>query len=111
MKSPKYNVWKYIENSDTEVLKELGIDAEVVPLPGHTLGLSGILKDGVLYCGDAFTCLGGAPRISPNVYDVELMKDSLRKILGINPEWIAPGHGYPCKWEVARPVIERYLER
>ena len=92
-----------------DYLKTLGFDATIIPLPGHTYGSLGILSGNVLYCGDAFTALWGKPDISPHAVDIELMKDSLHKILELSPEWLACGHGLPVKMKDAEPVITEYL--
>ncbi|MBO4241804.1 MAG: MBL fold metallo-hydrolase [Clostridiales bacterium] len=93
-----------------DLLKTLGFDAQIIPLPGHTYGSLGILADNILYCGDAFTALWKRPDITPHAVSIELMKGSLRKILEIDPEMLACGHGWPVSMEDARPVIESYLE-
>ncbi|MBO4637041.1 MAG: MBL fold metallo-hydrolase [Clostridiales bacterium] len=94
---------------DRDYLKSLGFDAQIIPLPGHTYGSLGILSDNILYCGDAFTALWKKPDITPHAVSIELMKESLRKILEIDPERLACGHGWPVSMEAARPVIESYL--
>ena len=92
-----------------DYLKSLGFDAQIIPLPGHTYGSIGILSDGVLYCGDAFTAIWGKPDITPHAVNIELMKESVKTILEIDPEWIACGHGAPMKMDEAKPVILEYL--
>ena len=95
--------------SDRNILHEYGFDAETVPLPGHTLGSVGVLSDGVLYCGDAFTAMWGKPDITPHAASPEAMVRSLERILELSPEWLATGHGLPVKMSEARPVIRKYL--
>ena len=92
-----------------DFLRSLGFNAEIVPLPGHTYGSVGILSDNVLYCGDSFTALWGKPEITPHAVSIELMKASLKKMLEIDPEWLACGHGAPVRMEDAKPVIREYL--
>lgn len=98
-----------VGSGDRHILGELGFDGEIVPLPGHTLGSVGVLSDGVLYCGDAFTAMWGKPDITPHATSIAAMEKSLRRILEISPQWLATGHGLPVKMQDARPVIRRYL--
>lgn len=108
VKSPFYepDIWLSEERS---LLSDLDIDAQLVTLPGHTYGSCGILHEDVLYCGDAFTALGGRPMIAPHAVSPAQMAESLQKILDLNPKWLACGHGLPVRMTDARPVIEGYL--
>ena len=106
LRSPRYQPDLLLRGADD--LKKLGFDAELVNLPGHTLGSLGVLQGNVLYCGDAFTAIWGKPDISPNAYSPALMRQSLRKILRLKPEWLACGHGLPVKMADAEPVIREY---
>lgn len=98
-----------LTSENRNLLHELGYDADVVFLPGHTLGSTGIISCGVLYCGDAFTAFWGKPEITPHATSIKLMKRSLETILKLSPEWISPGHGLPVRMESAIPVINGYL--
>lgn len=109
--SPRYEADVYFTEQDSGLLREYGFDAEIIPLAGHTLGSGGILSGGVLYCGDAFTALLGKPDISPHAHSIPLMQASLRRILEINPEWLACGHGLPVRMQDAKPVIKNYLRQ
>jgi len=109
MKSKPYEPDFYINENNLNLLKQLGFDADIIPLPGHTNGSIGILCGCTLYCGDAFTAIFHKPDISPHAVNIELMNCSLRKILEINPMLIAPGHGEPVTMAAAKPVIEQYL--
>lgn len=95
--------------SDRSILREHGFDAELIPLPGHTLGSVGVLSEGVLYCGDAFTAIWGKPDITPHAASPAAMARSLERILELSPEWLATGHGLPVKMSKSRPVIRKYL--
>lgn len=109
LKSPRYDADIYIGEQDTGLLRTLGFDAEIVPLPGHTYGSSGILHQGVLYCGDAFTMLFRKPDITPHAVSPQMMAESLRMIQKIRPKWLACGHGLPVRYRDAEPVIAAYL--
>ncbi|OPZ21606.1 MAG: Hydroxyacylglutathione hydrolase [Firmicutes bacterium ADurb.BinA205] len=98
-----------IKPQDSGILRSLGYDADIVPLPGHTLGSVGVLADGVLYCGDAFTAIWGRPDITPHAASLKAMRHSLKRILKISPQWLATGHGLPVSMDKARPVIINYL--
>lgn len=80
---------------DKDLPISYGYDAKIVDLPGHTLGSSGLLVDGVLYAGDSYTVLNEVPQIPPHVTSIELMNASIEKIRGLNPDFIACGHGLP----------------
>ena len=110
VKTPAYTPDILFRDSDGGMLKQYGFDAEIVPLPGHTLGSSGILCGDVLYCGDAFTAIFGRPDITPHAADPAQMYASLQTILGINPKWLACGHGFPVRLRDAEPVIRAYIQ-
>ena len=110
VKSKPYSPDVYLNDNDRFFLKSLGFDAEIIPLPGHTYGTMGVLSNGVLYCGDAFTMLWHKPDVTPHAVSIPHMKNSLRTILKINPQWLACGHGLPVRMDKARPVIEQYLQ-
>ena len=59
----------------------------------------GLIKDGVLYAGDAYAVINGTPMEPPHAYSVEQMRDSIRKISEISPEYLACGHGVPFRFE------------
>lgn len=109
LRSPAYDADVYLQDNDCDVLRKLGFDADIVPLPGHTYGSLGILSDSVLYCGDAFTALWHRPDITPHAVSPELMRESLRYIMKLNPAWLACGHGIPVRMRDAKPVIGDYL--
>lgn len=110
VKSKRYTPDIYLPDNDRDFLKSLGYDAEIIPLPGHTYGSIGVLSNGVLYCGDAFTMLWHKPDVTPHAVSIPNMKKSLQTILEINPQWLACGHGLPVRMDKARPVIEQYLK-
>lgn len=111
IKSAPYTPDYDILESDRDLLRTLGYDAEIVPLPGHTLGSVGVISGDVLYCGDAFTMLHGVPEIPPTAVSPELLAESLRRILAMRVRWLACGHGLPVRMRDARPVIEGFLNR
>lgn len=108
-KSPPYEADIYFRAKDRDLLRELGFDADIVPLPGHTYGSVGVHCAGVLYCGDAFTALWKRPDITPHAVSPKLMQNSLERIVKLSPEWLACGHGLPVRFNKALPVIEEYL--
>ena len=106
--SPRYTP-DILTGSDPGLLRGLGFDAQIIPLPGHTYGSLGILAGGVLYCGDAFTMIWKKPDITPHAVSPELMTQSLRTMLRLSPEWLACGHGLPVRMKEAEPVISEFL--
>ena len=107
--SPRYTP-EYLSDDDPDALRRLGFDAQIVSLPGHTYGSLGILSNGVLYCGDAFTMIWKKPDITPHAVSPSLMTESLRTMLRLSPRWLACGHGLPVRMADAKPVIEAFLK-
>jgi glyoxylase-like metal-dependent hydrolase (beta-lactamase superfamily II) len=78
---------------------------EVVAAPGHTPGHVAFLdaRDGTLYCGDAFSTLGGVatsakanprfPLPAMGTWDAPTELESARRLRALDPARIAPGHG------------------
>lgn len=111
IKSPPYDADLYFSEADSGLLRTLGFDAEIIPLPGHTYGSCGILSKGVLYCGDAFTMIFGKPELTPHAVSPQMALDSLRVIAELHPDWLACGHGLPVRYADAEPEIRRLLSR
>ncbi|WP_051935663.1 MBL fold metallo-hydrolase [Deinococcus sp. YIM 77859] len=81
---------------------------EVIPLPGHTLGQTGLLRDGVLVVGDAL--IGGRdgahlPKTAYNE-DQQAAVQTLHAIANMDLKAVLPGHGKPLTpekvWRRAR---------
>ncbi len=83
----------FLTDEDTDFLRRLGFDAEVVMLPGHTAGSMGILCGRVLYSGDAVSAKGGDYFTAMFGEQVDNIYESEKKIFSLNPLVIAPGHG------------------
>jgi glyoxylase-like metal-dependent hydrolase (beta-lactamase superfamily II) len=78
---------------------------EVVAAPGHTPGHVAYLdrRDGTLFCGDAYTTLGGVattdkvrlpfPLASMATWDSATELESARALSALAPKRLAPGHG------------------
>ena len=78
---------------------------EVVAAPGHTPGHVAYLdrRDGTLFCGDAYTTLGGVattdkirlpfPLASMATWDGATELASARALSALQPQRLAPGHG------------------
>jgi glyoxylase-like metal-dependent hydrolase (beta-lactamase superfamily II) len=78
---------------------------EVVAAPGHTPGHVAYLdrRDGTLFCGDAYTTLGGVattdkvrlpfPLASMATWDPATELESARALSALAPKRLAPGHG------------------
>jgi glyoxylase-like metal-dependent hydrolase (beta-lactamase superfamily II) len=78
---------------------------EVVASPGHTPGHVAFLdaRDGTLYCGDAFSTLGGVAttaKVNPRfplpalaTWDRPTELASARALRALDPARVAPGHG------------------
>jgi glyoxylase-like metal-dependent hydrolase (beta-lactamase superfamily II) len=78
---------------------------EVVAAPGHTPGQLAFLdtRDGTLFCGDAYSTLGGvATSAKPNprfplpamaTWHRPTALETARALRALNPKRLAPGHG------------------
>ena len=82
-----------VRDDDTQLLRELGFDADIVMLPGHTAGSMGIKQEKVLYCGDACAAKRGDYYTSLLGSDIEAVLRTEKKLFEMNPLIIAPGHG------------------
>jgi len=82
---------------DGQELKEFGLDAKVVSIPGHTPGSIAILtSDGSLFSGD--TVLNRSkPEWANIIYSVESLEDTINKLKGLTVNNVYPGHGKPFK--------------
>ena len=92
-KVPGCDIDYCLTDADTDFLRSIGFDADIVMLPGHTLGSMGVLQEKVLYCGDACSAKRGDYYTAMFGEDVDAIYASEKKIFEINPLIIAPGHG------------------
>ncbi len=85
--------------------------ADVVPLPGHTLGHCGVLTgDGVLFTGDALYLADMWERHPlPYCIDPQMVAASLARIRGIDCAWVVPAHGRPVTREDAEDHLAFHL--
>jgi hydroxyacylglutathione hydrolase len=80
-------------------LAKYGIAGRVITTPGHTPGsLSVFLEGGCVLVGDLM--FGGfirrkAPDFPPLGYDRQVIMNSIKKVLDLNPKIIYAGHGGP----------------
>ena len=78
---------------------------EVIAAPGHTPGHVAFLdtRDRTLFCGDAFSTLGGVAttaKVNPrfplpgiSTWDAQTELESARALRALDPARLAPGHG------------------
>lgn len=92
-KVPPCDLDYLLTDDDTDFLRKLGFDADVVMLPGHTKGSMGILQGRVLYAGDACSAVNGDYYTAFFGEDVPEIYRTEKKIFALNPLIIAPGHG------------------
>lgn len=81
---------------DSEEFRSLSLPFEVVETPGHTADHIALMKDGILFCGDA--AMNGFPsirRVIIWIEDLEQYKQSWDKMIALNPTVIYPSHGKP----------------
>ncbi len=100
---PPYNV--SADDSDNTIiwdrksqpLRDVGIPADIISLPGHTADSIGILTDdGQLFCGDA--AMNGFPSIHRNIIWIENLDEYKRSwdfMIESGATQILPSHGKP----------------
>jgi glyoxylase-like metal-dependent hydrolase (beta-lactamase superfamily II) len=86
---------KIVFDGRRQVLREIGIPADIVLLPGHTADSIGLLlDDGRLFCGDAaMNGLPGEGRHSIAAENVHEYHHSWDVMIGSGAKWIYPAHG------------------
>ncbi len=94
-KIPPFKPERFLKDGDT--LKDFGINAKIIALPGHTNGSIGIDlgKDGVIV-GDALMNMF-YPTVSMLYHDYEQMIESASKISRLGERMVYFGHGKPQK--------------
>ena len=81
---------------DSEQFKSLSLPFEVVETPGHTADHIALLKDGILFCGDAaMNNFPSIKRTSIWIENLEQYQHSWEKMIALNPQMIYPAHGKP----------------
>ena len=81
---------------DSEAFQEMDLPFEVVETPGHTADHISLLKDGILFCGDA--AMNNFPSIRRVIIWIENLqqyRQSWEVILKLNPAMLYPAHGRP----------------
>ena len=80
----------------SEEFQSLSLPFEVIETPGHTADHISMLKNGILFCGDA--AMNNFPSIKRTIIwieDLEQYKQSWDKMIVLNPQMIYPAHGKP----------------
>ena len=80
--------------TDSETFRTMDLPFQVLETPGHTADHISLLKDGILFCGDA--AMNGFPsrkRVIIWIEDLLQYRQSWEKILKAGPEKIFPAHG------------------
>ena len=91
---------------DSEEFKKLNFPYEILETPGHTAYHISMIKDGIMFCGDA--AMNGFPsrkRVIIWIEDLRQYKESWKKILKTNAETLYPAHGKPFR----KSDLEKYL--
>ena len=81
---------------DSPAFMALSLPFEVIETPGHTADHISMLKDGILFCGDA--AMNGFPSIKRTIIWIENLDDyrhSWEKMIELNPTLVYPAHGKP----------------
>ena len=92
---------EYLERlvtTDSEEFKKLDFPYDIYETPGHTADHISMMKDGVMFCGDA--AMNGFPsrkRVIIWIEDPKEFKRSWSAILTASPVMLYPAHGKPFK--------------
>ena len=81
---------------DSEEFQSLSLPFRVIETPGHTADHIAMLKDDILFCGDA--AMNGFPSIKRTIIwieDLAQYKQSWQKMMAFHPKMIYPSHGKP----------------
>lgn len=92
--------------TDSEAFRSMRLPFQVLETPGHTADHVSLLKDGILFCGDA--AMNGFPsrkRVTIWIENLPSFRQSWEKILKAGPEKIFPAHGKPFP----TADLEKYL--
>jgi hydroxyacylglutathione hydrolase len=90
---------------DGQSLKNFGLDATVLHLPGHTKGSIGILTDdGNFFAGDILTNRK-KPDSAMYIENASDLKNSMDKLKKLPLKVVYPGHGNPFLWEEIAQLI------
>ena len=82
--------------TDSQEFRNLNLPIQAIETLGHTADHISLLKDGILFCGDA--AMNGFPSIKRNIIWIENLHDyrkSWEKMIAFNPTKIYPSHGKP----------------
>lgn len=93
VRNPVTDIDYLIDDTDTDFLTGLGFDAQIVPLPGHTLGSVGVRTGDILYCGDACSVVKGEYHTTFFGEDKAKIYETEDRLLAMDLKIIAPGHG------------------
>ena len=81
---------------DSEAFQTMDLPFQVLETPGHTADHIALLKDGILFCGDA--AMNNFPSIRRVIIWIENLqqyRDSWETILKTGPVMLYPAHGKP----------------
>lgn len=82
----------------------LGVNVQVIPLPGHSLNQYGFVFDGVFFCADAVFPAGAIEKYKlPYLYGLTRHLESLERCLSVPCSSVVPGHG-PMEASIAQLV-------
>jgi glyoxylase-like metal-dependent hydrolase (beta-lactamase superfamily II) len=96
-KSKRFKPDLYLDEGDD--LDEYGLDAQVISIPGHSLGSIGILTaGGDLFCGDLLENIE-KPTLNSIMDDPAAANASVEKLKSLEIRTIYPGHGQPFPME------------
>lgn len=105
---PKFDVDVVVDGRDLSLI-EYGIPGKLVHTPGHTRGSVSVLMDsGEIFVGDL--AMNKFPmRTNPGLPvfgdDIQVVKESWRKVLEMGAKTVYPAHGKPFSTDVMREAV------
>ena len=107
---PKFDVDVIVDGRDLSLI-EFGIPGKLVHTPGHTWGSVSVLMDsGEIFVGDlAMNKFPMRPNPGLPVFgdDIQVVKESWRKVLGMGAKTVYPAHGKSFPTDVIREAVEQ----
>ncbi len=103
-----------VDGDDRVILRRLGVDADILYTPGHSIDSMSVLRDdGSAFVGDAamnFMKFAGT-RYRPIYYsDLPETYRSIRKLIASGATTIMPAHGKPFPVSKLKAMLERFGE-
>lgn len=108
--SPKAFVADLVTESEFD-LKPFGVDAKVIPTPGHTNGSQSIVAGDILIAGDTFINIKNGLIFPHFCNDPATLLQTWEMLFSSGIKTVVPGHGKPFAIEKAKPEFEKWKKK